>query len=398
MNLLIISHTPHYIAADSSLVGWGPTVREIDYLAKLFTKVTHIAPLHTESAPRSSLSYQGKNIKVVSVPPAGGKTFQKKLEIIKVIPLYIKKIKHELEKADIIHIRCPANISLIALLTLAGSKTRGFVWVKYAGNWQPQGNEPWTYRWQRWWLSRGLHRGIVTINGRWPEQPPWVYSFYNPCLSISEIESAQHLTMQKKLEWPLQLLFVGRLEKEKGIEHVLKIAALLGESGINFELNVVGDGPEKEPSIRYVAASNLASRVRFHGWISRLDLPRLYTKAHLLLFPSETEGWPKVISEAMAYGVVPLASAVSSIPQIIADIGCGVAIPPTNLSTYLSKIKEYLFQPSKWLEESMAGKAAAKKFSYELYLKRLQEIFQKNWRISLCYPDDLGLIYESFNI
>ena len=56
MKLLIVSHTPHY-QKGNAIVGWGPTIREIDYLAQVFDRVVHVAPLHPEAAPASSLPY-----------------------------------------------------------------------------------------------------------------------------------------------------------------------------------------------------------------------------------------------------------------------------------------------------------------------------------------------------
>ena len=53
MKLLIISHTPHYLK-EGQVVGWGSTVMEIDQLAKLFTEVTHLAPLHDGETPALS--------------------------------------------------------------------------------------------------------------------------------------------------------------------------------------------------------------------------------------------------------------------------------------------------------------------------------------------------------
>ena len=56
MRLLIVSHTPHYRAA-GQLVGWGPTVRELDHLVELFDEVVHIAPVYDGQAPGSALAY-----------------------------------------------------------------------------------------------------------------------------------------------------------------------------------------------------------------------------------------------------------------------------------------------------------------------------------------------------
>ena len=65
-----------------------------------------------------------------------------------------------------------------------------------------------------------------------------------------------------------------------------------------------------------------------------------------MIFPSScSEGWPKVLSEAMAYGVVPLAGAVSSIPQILAEVGTGRALPPNDVAEFASAVREYANDP-----------------------------------------------------
>ncbi len=47
-----------------------------------------------------------------------------------------------------------------------------------------------------------------------------------------------------------------------------------------------------------------------------------------------SEGWPKILSEAMMFGVVPLASDISSIPQIFSSTGTGIAISPIDVNIY----------------------------------------------------------------
>ena len=54
VNLLIVSHTEHY-SDGKNIKGWGPTIRELSYLAFLFDQVVHIAPLQNGSPPSSSM-------------------------------------------------------------------------------------------------------------------------------------------------------------------------------------------------------------------------------------------------------------------------------------------------------------------------------------------------------
>jgi glycosyltransferase involved in cell wall biosynthesis len=382
MKLLVISHTPHYKLEDC-LVGWGPTIREVDCLAGLFDEVVHVAPLHAEAAPISSLPYNSHRVRFRAIPPVGGESFRDKIDILKELPKYLKAIYQEIHLADVVQVRCPANVSLVAIVVAALLRHPNWRWVKYAGNWQPDGREPWSYTFQRWWLQRGFHRGVVTVNGRWPGQPQHVYSFLNPSLTARELELARAAGGLKDLTFPLKLLFVGRVEAAKGAGRVLLVADELRQRGIPFRIDFVGDAPERLTFEDWARARGLDPWVTFHGWQSRQTLAGFYAKAHFLVFPSVSEGWPKVLSEAMAYGVVPLAGAVSSIPQILAETGAGLAIPPLDISGFVKALEDYAASPDLWKLASRAGMAAAGKFTYEHYLQQLNRMFQDAWGITL---------------
>ncbi len=86
--------------------------------------------------------------------------------------------------------------------------------------------------------------------------------------------------------------------------------------------------------------------VKFLGWLPKPSLADYYSQAHFLLLPTNaSEGWPKVLSEAMAYGVVPLAGAVSSIPQILQETGAGLALPPEDPEAFVQAIQNFLAEP-----------------------------------------------------
>src|SRR5579864_5280511 len=120
MRLLIISHTPH-VLLDGRHAGWGPTVREIDYLAGIFSEVVHLAPVHepSEELNSSAVHYRAPNVRVRPVRPAGGFKWQDKLKILTAFPHYAREILQASKRADVIHVRCPANISFFALVLLA---------------------------------------------------------------------------------------------------------------------------------------------------------------------------------------------------------------------------------------------------------------------------------------
>jgi glycosyltransferase involved in cell wall biosynthesis len=391
LKLLIISHMPHYVQ-NGKVVGWGPTATEIDILAQVFDEICHIACLHPGPAPASSLPYSSDRIRFIGVPPSGGEKFEYKLDILRKIPIYTRKIGEELKKADIVHVRCPANISMLAIILLAFKRRPCYRWVKYAGNWQPGDQKIWSYTFQRWWLSKNFHRGVVSVNGHWPNQPHHIFTFHNPSLTIEEISIGRIIGDSKNIEVPIQLLYVGVVNKSKGIQRVLNIVSELHKRNIPFKLNVIGDGPSRVTCENWTIKNHLSGCVHFLGWQPKLVLSNYYARAHILLHPTDSDGWPKVISEAMAYGVVPIAGAVSSIPQILSDTSAGQAFHPDDTAAFIDAITKFVSDPSLWKRASQAGLNSANNFSYANYLCAINEMFIKSWGISLMLPKAINCI------
>jgi len=278
-------------------------------------------------------------------------------------------------------VRCPANISLLALLLLTIKRQPTHRWIKYAGNWNPAGSEPLSYRLQRWWLTRNLVRGFVTVNGHWPTQPPHIRTFMNPCLTESELAEARSAAESKVLTEPIRLLFVGRVEEAKGIGVVVEVAAELDKQGVRFSLDILGDGPARARYEGWSAAHGLTEIVHWHGWKARPKLISYYGSAHLLLAPSSTEGWPKTIGEGMAYGVVPLASDISTIPEALKKAGTGMALSRGNAAAYFKAITDYLSDRERWHRESRAAVSAARVFTYNHYLDEVRSLLGANGNI-----------------
>jgi glycosyltransferase involved in cell wall biosynthesis len=375
VRLVIISNMAHYRRADGAIVGHGATARELDALATLFDEVRHVACLHDEPAPGDALPYAATNLALVPVPPAGGDHLAAKLGILRHTPRYLTTIARELAGADAVHVRAPANISLyaIALLTALGPRRR---WIKYAGNWRPHGPEPASYRLQRAWLARPLHRAQVTINGRYPDQPTHVHSFDNPCLTDDELARGRAAAAAKQLTAPVRLLFVGHLGATKNPRVAIDALGELRRGGAAAHLDIAGDGADLPALSAHAAASGLAAAVTFHGAVPRPALAPLYAAAHFVVLPSRTEGWPKVLGEGMAAGAVPIATAVGSIPDVLGRLATGTAVSAPTAPAFAAAIRSYLADPARWRRESTAATSSASRFSYGHYLRSVAALLE----------------------
>lgn len=378
--LLVVSHTPHYRDAEGRIAGWGATVRELDHLASRFERLVHLAPLHAGPPPASSRIYEAPNVQVVPLRPAGGPRLVDKLAILARFPGSLLALGRHVRRVDAIHVRCPANLSLLAILALAlfpGLRGDRPWWVKYAGNWRPEdGAEPLSYRFQRHFLGRPWPGLRVSVNGRWTGQAAHVHTFENPCLTTEELEEARLASREKTLDCPLRLLFVGALDTNKGADLALEALGRIRDSGTpDATLDLVGDGPRREGLEELTARLDLRDRVRFHGALPRSAIDSFYRRAHLLLVPSRTEGWPKVIAEAMAHGVVPVASAVSCIPSTLRELGAGRCPRERTPYAFAEAIRAYVADPDRWLDESRRARAAAERFTYDRHLVAVEALF-----------------------
>lgn len=383
MKLLIISDMLHYKNTDGSIFGWGPTVTEINHLLNLFDEITHIGTFSHELPPPTALPYLG-NVRFIPLKETGGTTFWHKLGILAESNHYISTMLAELPKANAVHVRCPANIPLLAILLLSFVRMPYPRWVKYAGNWRPTHREAKSYAFQRWLLQRNVHHGSVSVNGRWPDQLSHIYSFLNPSLTKLDVDTNRKLAAGKKIQTPLNLLYVGRVEEAKGAGRTLRIAQKLKLFNIPFELHFAGDGPESGFFQEQANELGLMEHIAFHGWLSKNELVQLYARAHFLLLPSTaSEGWPKVLSEGMSFGVVPLSSNISSIPQILNVFGTGKAFPPEDTDAFVQAIIGYWREPDKWLEASLASMKQSEQFTYDNYLDKVRNMFWDAFQVRL---------------
>lgn len=366
--LIIISHTLHSQTTLNKLVGWGPTVTEINFLASNWTEVVHIACLSDMMGDDSMLPYTQDNIRFCSIPTFGGTTIREKINVFTQAPKIIRSISKELKGATHVQIRVPMGIG-VYVLPLFRFLPRNFkLWVKYANNWGHVSNSL-GYRFQRWILKKDLMKCPVTINGFWPNQSSHLKSFENPCITAEQLKVSNELI--KGFKGPFKLVFAGRLESAKGIDLLIAALSKLPKEKIR-EWVFLGDGPMKDELENELKKSGVKSR--FSGFVSQEQVHAELKEAHFLILPSKSEGFPKVIAESWNYGCIPISSAVGSIPHYLEDGRNGFLISQLTAVGLVQTINTALNSNSETLLEfSQKGNELAKKFTFEHYLDHLKE-------------------------
>jgi glycosyltransferase involved in cell wall biosynthesis len=127
---------------------------------------------------------------------------------------------------------------------------------------------------------------------------------------------------------PLQIVYIGRIAREKGLYETLQGLRLAHELGVDARLVVGGSGAEEQRLRRYAQALGIANRVVFVGPVFGNDKVKLLSGADVMVLPSYSEGLPYALLESMAAGVPVIATPVGAIPDVVSHDIHGFLVPP----------------------------------------------------------------------
>jgi len=124
---------------------------------------------------------------------------------------------------------------------------------------------------------------------------------------------------------------VGRLEPEKGFDLAIRG---LGEfrrlrPALDWKCTLIGDGLVANELRELATNCGIADRALFTGALPFAEVRKHYAEAHAAIMPGVVEGWPKIIAEAWAHGVIPVAASAGLVPWILQEEDAGVQFHPT---------------------------------------------------------------------
>jgi glycosyltransferase involved in cell wall biosynthesis len=198
--------------------------------------------------------------------------------------------------------------------------------TKYAGNWDPKAKQPLSYKLQKWILSNTfLTRNMqVLVYGKWPKQSKNIKPFFTATYSDTEKIDIQPRAIAK--DTLIKFLFAGTLSKGKQPLYAVQIVEELFKKGFKVNLELFGNGNERVVIQSYIKNNNLESFIFLRGNQTADFIKQKYQESHFLVLPSKSEGWPKVVAEAMFWGCLPIATPVSCVVNMLDNENRGILL------------------------------------------------------------------------
>lgn len=362
MKLLIVTHTPHWEEAGDHFA-YGPYVREMNLWIKHVDEVVVIAP--KSNKPKSKIHWQyNKKIRLKRISGLSFMSFRESVISLIKIPLICYKLYSAMRQADHIHLRCPGNIGLLGCLVQTAFPSKKKT-AKYAGNWDPNAKQPSSYNLQKRILSStSLTKNMqALVYGEWPRMTHNIKPFF----TASYPESRKN-SITKTLDDKFHFLFVGSLVSGKRPEYAIELVKGLTQRGYAVQLDLYGDG-----NLRSSLEKGDIAYVHFYGNTNAKVVYEAYKKAHFLILPSKSEGWPKVIAEAMFCGVIPIATPISCVPWML-DGGNRGQLLSLDLERDCNNIIKLINNKQRYLSMSAQAQEWSQCYTLNKFEKAIKEL------------------------
>ncbi|MBX2828657.1 MAG: glycosyltransferase [Flavobacteriaceae bacterium] len=364
MKLAIITHVPHY-PKENTFAGYGPYVREMNLWAQYASHLEIAAPVVNGTTDDIHLPYEHKDVRVFHTPMMAFTSLGMSLRTLLSLPVILFQLFRVMRGADHIHLRCPGTLGLMACFVQMFFPRKAKT-AKYAGNWDPNAPQPFSYRLQKRWLSNTFFtRNMkVLVYGEWPNQTRNIVPFFTATYRNSKIEKITNRAFQS----PFRFMFVGTLSPGKQPKYVVRMIEGLLKKGVECHLDFYGDGVEKEALKETVARKKLENSITFHGNQTAVVIEEAYKNAHFLVLPSRSEGWPKVLAEAMFWGCIPIATQISCVPWMLGFGDRGILLESDHESN-MKQISGLLADSARMIKMAQEGQS----WSHQYTLDRFEE-------------------------
>jgi len=381
MRLVVFSHklcwpsesSPSRYATD------GGFPMQMAALSELFESTTLVVPCDAAGNRAGEIPIEGRNIVISPLSNPSGIGLRRKLRI----PFWLLRnsptLIREVFRADAIHTPIPGDIGTIGMIL--AFLLRKPLFIRHCGNWfLPKTTAEFFWK---WFMERFAgDRNVFLATGGAVEPPSqrngairWIFS---TSLKEEELLRCRRRTSQSPGD-DLRLIIACRQEKEKGTGIVIESLPMIAEKFPKVTLDVVGDGAALGEWKRMAQSLGVSDRIIFHGKVDHENVIRLLQQAHLFCYPTtSSEGFPKVVLEALACGLPVVTTRVSVLPQLIGS-GCGLLIDEVSAREVAQAVEDILLEDGRYVTMSAQAVETAGHYSLERWRDTIGELLRRAW-------------------
>ncbi len=171
------------------------------------------------------------------------------------------------------------------------------------------------------------------------------------------------------------ILFVGRLNAQKGLDQLIRALAGMKTSSV---LDVVGDGPARESLGTLATELGVADRVRWHGQVRQGELPKFYQRTRVLAVPSIDEGLGLVAVEAALCETPVVGFRSGGTPDVVRDGSTGILVEANNVPALSAALDDLVNNSARASSMGQSGRMyALANFAPESAAQKYLSIYQQ---------------------
>lgn len=379
MKLVVVSHKVCWRSQDST-VGFatdGGFPFQMEYLSEIFTRTTLVVPCEPELKTLGLTQLSGNNITVVPLSVPAGRGLARKLALVSWLFENGPTIWRSVKDADAVHAPIPGDVGTIGLLFALILRKRLF--VRHCGNWL----RPRTIAERCWKFGMEMlagRRNAMLATGGGSTSPSirnpnieWIFS-----TSLTEAQLTSFRERRTDFDRP-RIVVACRQEERKGTDIVIRGLSRILEVLPDATLVVAGDGSYLDRLKSIAKDCGVEGKVTFCGQLSQNEVVALLRSSDLFCFPtSASEGFPKVVVEALAAGLPVISTRVSVIPQLLAR-GGGILLESRDPKELADAVIEIFSDREKYAEMSRRALETARGFTLENWRDRIAAFLQRSW-------------------
>lgn len=353
---------------------------QMEALSQLFDQTVLVVPCERRPASPGDTPLRGRHLRVAPVRVPYGRGATRKL----LLPVWIlanaRTLLNEALTSDAVHAPIPGDVGTIGFaLALLLRKP---LFVRHCGNWFVQktaAERAWVWAMER--FAGG--RNVMLATGGGCEDPSvrnanvkWIFSTSLWAAQLEECQPARRRVAGRR---GANLIIACRQDEQKGTGVVIEAMPAILQRFPGSVLHVVGDGPALSAFKDLARSLEVEQNIRFYGRLKQTEVLSVLRECDLFCYPTAaSEGFPKVVLEALACGLPVIATPVSVLPYLLKE-GCGVVLRERSAHELAEAVAGLLSDPEAYERACEAACTVARRYTLEAWRDAIGNHLRAAW-------------------